>query len=724
MKTIFLRALEAGDKAAVLRAAIHEPEIAHNTHRFELDPASFAMVPQAPFAYWLSERLRRLFKELPAFESETRTARVGLGTSDDFRFVRVWWEVPSHRLRKRWFSFAKGGNASPYYTDFPLVVNWELGDSDARELKAFLECTPGTNHWSRRAASSDRYFSPGLTWPLRAARFSPQALPAGCVFSVRGYSAFVPETELAWTLSVFNSSIFDYLFKTTLGRYGFPEFIVGILQSLPWRSAPPEAREARLSVLARHAWSLKRILDTRIETSHAFALPVLLQTKEETLAARASAWTKHVCAADEKLSTIQAEIDANCFGLYGIDEDDRRAITASLRGGADVPGEPEDVEADADEDADDENDPESKADAASLAADLISWAAGVAFGRFDMRLATGARLLLAEPEPFDPLPACSQAMLTGDDGLPLTISPAAYPIAFPENGLLVDDPGHARDFIAVVRVVFDVIFENSSDAWWNDIEALLGPKGGDLRLWLATAFFDHHLKRHSKSRRKSPIIWQIAVPSGRYSIWIYAHRVSRDTFIQIQNDLVAPKLGHEEHHLASLKQSAGANPSSKESKEIETREAFVEELRDLLDKVKHVAPLWRPTLDDGVVLTMAPLWRLVPQHRPWQKELKSKWDDLVAGKYDWAHLAMHLWPERVIPKCAEDRSLAITHGLEDVFWFEDQDGKWTPYKKPKKPIADLVSERTSAAVKAALKSLLDSPEPASGIKRSRKSKVA
>ena len=68
---------------------------------------------------------------------------------------------------------------------------------------------------------------------------------------------------------------------------------------------------------------------------------------------------------------------------------------------------------------------------------------------------------------------------------------------------------------------------------------------------------------------------------------------------------------------------------------------------------------------------MAPLWRLVPQHKPWQKELKSKWDELVAGKYDWAHLAMHLWPERVVPKCATDRSLAIAHGLEDVFWTED-----------------------------------------------------
>ena len=168
-----------------------------------------------------------------------------------------------------------------------------------------------------------------------------------------------------------------------------------------------------------------------------------------------------------------------------------------------------------------------------------------------------------------------------------------------------------------------------------------------------SSFFEYHLKRYSKSRRKAPILWQLAVPSGRYSVWLYAHRLTRDSFFQIQNEVVIPKLAHEERQLTSLIQAAGPNPSAKDRKEIAEQEAFVAELRSFLDEVKRVAPLWNPTLDDGVVLTMAPLWRLVPQHKAWQKELKSKWDELVAGKYDWAHLAMHLWPERVVPKCVD-----------------------------------------------------------------------
>ncbi|MGV8623820.1 hypothetical protein, partial [Pseudomonas aeruginosa] len=44
-------------------------------------------------------------------------------------------------------------------------------------------------------------------------------------------------------------------------------------------------------------------------------------------------------------------------------------------------------------------------------AGLLSWAVGVAFGRFDWRLATSERAAPAEPEPFDPLPAKSPGML-------------------------------------------------------------------------------------------------------------------------------------------------------------------------------------------------------------------------------------------------------------------------------------------------------------------------
>ena len=727
MKTIFLRVLEADDKAESLRAAIREPASALGKQRFEVDAASFAAVPRSSFAYWVSERIRGLFSSLPAFAADGRVAVSGGKTLDDFRWIRASWEVIP-KSSSEWVGFAKGGAFSPFYADVHLLLDWR---DDARSLKEYLVFYRSSRGWSPNWTAelhgSNHYLRPGLTWPRRTNGLSLRAMPAGCIFADKGPAAFVEndnDNELLTLAAIANSRPFALLVSLQLARTELAQsFEVGVIQRTPIPNLNQTDRST-LARLAHRIWALKRGLDTQTETSHAFMLPALLSVEGDTVAARASAFAEQVGKIKSEIAEIQGQVDVRCFDLYGIDEADQRAIAQGFGVETIELSDADADDSDGDADGDEDDDSGDDADAVSLAVELLSWLVGVTFGRFDVRLATGKRPLPAVPKPFDPLPACSPAMLTGDDGLPLAIPPTGYPIAFPENGLLVDDPGHARDLTAAVRTVFDVIFDESDDAWWNDIEALLDPKGHDLRAWLAASFFEHHLKHHSKSRRKAPIVWQLAVPSGRYSVWLYAHRLNRDSFIQIQNDLVAPKLGHEEHHLSSLKQSAGANPSSKESKEIETQEAFVEELRDLLDKVKRVAPLWHPTLDDGVVLTMAPLWRLVPQHKPWQKELKSKWEDLVAGKYDWAHLAMHLWPERVIPKCAEDRSLAIAHGLEEVFWFEDEEGKWKPYKKPQKSIDDLVSERTSTAVKAALKSLLDAPEPASGAKRSRKVKAA
>ena len=121
------------------------------------------------------------------------------------------------------------------------------------------------------------------------------------------------------------------------------------------------------------------------------------------------------------------------------------------------------------------------------------------------------------------------------------------------------------------------------------------------------------------------------------------------------------------------------------------------------------AQVWEPSWTDGVDVCIAPLWRLLGHDRAWQRHVYGRWVQLTNGKADWSETAMKLWPERVVPKCADDRSLAIAHDLEDVFWEQDADGKWSARKEPTRPIDELVAERTSPAVKDALESLLSAP---------------
>ncbi|MFO7695731.1 MAG: type II restriction endonuclease subunit M [Anaerolineae bacterium] len=676
--TIFLRVLDSSvdDKPRALLQAVAAASssgcaVGNSRTVFEMPPEGFAVVPGSPFAYWVSDAVRTVFTRNSRFESPTtgRAARQGGVTGDDFRWFRLWTEVSvaafASDARPRCASLAKGGRYSRHYCSVPLVVRWD----DDRDT--FWSFTGLPHRPSLQPASAGFYFRPGLTWPLRTNGLSFRVMPAGCVFGHKGPAAFVNSDsadELLALCAIVNCQIFGYLVGVQLARTELAQsFEVGLIQQTPVPCLSPEATSA-LARLARRAWSLKRSVDMSNETSHAFLLPPGLN---EMITALDEA------TVDRELAEIQAQIDDMAFSLYGISAEERVSIAMPAKRVASSDTE-ENEPTDEGEDAEDEAIPSGGSEARG------SWLVGIAFGRFDPRLATGGRPIPREPEPFDALPSRSAGMYPEGE------EPTD------RRGILVDDEGHADDLAAYTLAVAERIRVDVPE---------------NLRGWLAKEFFPLHIKMYSKSRRKAPIYWQLATSSASYSVWLYIHAFSKDTLFCVQNDYAAPKLAHEERRLESLTSELREGTTAAQRKQLAAQAAVVEELRTFLDEVKRVAPLWKPDLDDGVIINFAPLWRLVPQNKAWQKELKANWDSLSEGKYDWAHLAMHLWPERVVPACATDRSLAIAHSLEEVFWEEGEDGKWKSKKLGKDVVDRLIAERTSTSVKAALKSLLEAPAP-------------
>jgi hypothetical protein len=666
------RLLEIDDKALSLRQAA-AGTLGSRTYLTSVQ--DFTRIPNTPFTYWAPRSVVQMFGELKPLESDGRVVRQGLETGDDFRFVRAWWEVASSSLLRavgdgtagdyqkesysggRWAAFAKGGKSGAGRSDIHLVINW---GAEGRELKSFADGRYDGSGWSRLIQSTEYYFKPGLGFGRRVRRFAVAPVPRGVIFSGNSPAVFDEHlNENLWIGGFLSSDIARCL----LGLMTAPRKIeIGYVAAIPL-PVPSIALREQLAAAFLAAYD-KGVLDARVlETDRWFVAPAgLFKT----------------APAPESLNTAESSTLGESLALaLGILPTDATTLLAEL---SSATGFVEHKEA-----AEDGEQEEDTGFVVASTVAVLSWLAGVAFGRFDRRVVAGGRPIPANPAPFEPFNPKSPGMTVGDE-----------PRDHSSTDIIVDDRGHRSDMTTLVAAA-------AAECGWRAPE--------DLRQWLQQEFFSVHVRMYSKSRRKAPIYWQLATPSASYSVWLYLHAFSADTLYKVQNDYIGPKLRHEEQKLDGLRREYGDNPTASQRKELDRQETFVAELRTFLDEVKRVSPLWKPDLDDGVIINFAPLWRLVPHHRPWQKECKTTWDALVDGDYDWSHLAMHLWPERVVPECAKDRSLAIAHGLEDIFWAEDSGGKWKTRPTPARPLNDLIKERTSSAVKAALDSLLSAPQP-------------
>ena len=220
-------------------------------------------------------------------------------------------------------------------------------------------------------------------------------------------------------------------------------------------------------------------------------------------------------------------------------------------------------------------------------------------------------------------------------------------------------------------------------------------------------FFSFHLAQYSKSRRQAPIYWPLHTPSASYTIWIYYHRLNGQTLYTCVNDFVEPKLKEVGRELNDLRAKSSRN--RQEEKTLALLTDFQAELKDFRYELLRIAKFWKPNLNDGVQIVAAPLWKFF-QHKAWQKKLKETWEKLEKGDYDWAHLACSIWPERVLRKSHQDRSLAIANDVEDAFWHEVE----VPVMRGKKATGktklewqpkDLTDDELNALIQAKIKEM-------------------
>ena len=135
-------------------------------------------------------------------------------------------------------------------------------------------------------------------------------------------------------------------------------------------------------------------------------------------------------------------------------------------------------------------------------ASAFSWLLGCAFGRWDIRYATGERLAPELPDPFSPLPVCPPGMLQAADGFPHSIeegrrlhAAGEYPLDVAWDGILVDDPEHPLDLIRCVHAAMHLLWRERVDDLEHEACTVL--RAADLRDWFRrpAGFFADHLHR-------------------------------------------------------------------------------------------------------------------------------------------------------------------------------------------------------------------------------------
>jgi len=324
------------------------------------------------------------------------------------------------------------------------------------------------------------------------------------------------------------------------------------------------------------------------------------------------------------------------------------------------------------------------------------WCVGVAFGRWDVRFALDPTLLSALQGPFDPLPRCAPGALVGPDRLPparaADIAPEAwlrarenvshgdtegteksvenlgdlcasvansYPLPIAWDGILVDDPTHPSDIVARVRGVLSLLWGDRAGAIEREACEILGIKG--LRDYFRDArkgFFAFHIKRYSKSRRKAPIYWLLQSEKRNYGIWLYIHRLRPDALFVAGRDYADAKVALEQARLEELQVGLDGLPPTggdkrgglsgsarrRRERESERQQRLVAEVTEFRDRLDRVAlSKLPPDLNDGVVISIAPLWELVP----W-KEAQRTWERLIAGEYPWSTMAQQVQKQGLV----------------------------------------------------------------------------
>jgi len=356
------------------------------------------------------------------------------------------------------------------------------------------------------------------------------------------------------------------------------------------------------------------------------------------------------------LAELERQIDDEVYRLYDISPHDRRAIEEELAAPSD------NIETDGEEALSESGDEVPEADDSGsltevdLAQRWVSYAAGIALGRFEPGASDGFGRGTFSREVNEKL---RTLIHTG--------------------GLMVLQLGHPEDLTARVVAILTAIH---GDVETDRIVRTAIDSNGDLHKKLVEHLLGPFFKTHVKRYRKRPIYWLLQSPKQNYSVYLFHERATNQTLALLQGTrYLGGRIFQVRQQLDETKQREAAAEGKEKARSSKLARELAEELQDLeafdqeitatnnehIEERKGEAVAhWHPEFDDGVLLNAAPLYRLTPG---WKKadsklDLAKAWKALSKGEYPWSKTGMRYWPRETLAACRDNKSYRIAHGLE------------------------------------------------------------
>ena len=556
----------------------------HSAEPTDARNSEFKRVPRSPVAYWLSKRVREIFRD-SSLLGDLVHARQGLATADNNQFVRLWHEVDGLRVgyglhsrdaastsRKKWFPYNKGGDFRKWYGNQEFIVNWE---NDGRDLFSFKPRSVIRN--------PEYYFLPSLSWSdITSGPASFRIFNEGFIHDVTGMSAFKFDKIDRDILACYcNTPI-----VISIARAINPtlHFQIGDFSNIPYleeveaitRRHVVESFDSFISV-ARNDWnSYERSWDFQ-------SLSILTASNDPTpiLESSYTTWIAQNRETINEMKRLEEENNRLFIDAYGLQdeltpevpiEQITLTVNPAYRYGTKL--------------SEEEQWTRFREDTMK---ELVSYAIGCAMGRYSLD-EPGLIYAHSENVGFDPnryrtFPA------DGDGIIPIT-----------EMDWFDDDATHR--LVEFISVAWDRSHLEENLAF---LAANLSPKKGEtnretLRRYLADRFFKDHLQTY----KKRPIYWCFS--SGRqkaFQCLVYLHRYHSGTLARMRMEYVVPlqsKMAARIDSLADDIQAASSSAQAKRlQKERDTLTKQLEELRRFDEQLRHYADQRIALdLDDGV----------------------------------------------------------------------------------------------------------------------------